>query len=93
MFIESKCSPFNRTYNENAAKRNSYSLRKKHCFTITPENTRKVSKYIVIKDEVVVSCEDDTGSSADVPSSTEPTSHVNLSVACLGSSQQPDTGQ
>ncbi|GIY85150.1 hypothetical protein CDAR_16341 [Caerostris darwini] len=51
------------------------------------------SADIVIKDEVVVSCEDDTGSSADVPSSTEPTSHVNLSVACLGSSQQPDSGQ
>ncbi|GIY85146.1 hypothetical protein CDAR_16321 [Caerostris darwini] len=50
------------------------------------------SADIVIKDEVVVSCVDDTKSSADVPSSTEPTSHVNLSVACLGSGQQPHSG-
>ncbi|GIY63584.1 hypothetical protein CDAR_442431 [Caerostris darwini] len=51
------------------------------------------SADIVIKDEFVVSSEDCHGISADVPSCTEPTSHVTLSVACLGSSQQPDNGQ
>ncbi|GIY69383.1 hypothetical protein CDAR_470611 [Caerostris darwini] len=51
------------------------------------------SADIVLKDEFVVSSEDYTGSSAVVPPSTEPTSHVTLSVARLGSSQQPDNDQ
>ncbi|GIY69420.1 hypothetical protein CDAR_470821 [Caerostris darwini] len=42
------------------------------------------SADIVIKDELVVCSEEYTNSSADVPPSTEPTSHVTLSVACLG---------
>ncbi|GIY85136.1 hypothetical protein CDAR_16281 [Caerostris darwini] len=44
---------------------------------------REPSADIVIKDEFGVCNEDYTGSSADVPLSTEPTSHVTLSVACL----------
>ncbi|GIY69377.1 hypothetical protein CDAR_470551 [Caerostris darwini] len=51
------------------------------------------SADIVIKDEFIVSNEDYTGCSALVPPSTEPTSHVTLSVACLGSRQQPDNGR
>ncbi|GIY81368.1 hypothetical protein CEXT_198891 [Caerostris extrusa] len=99
MFIESKCFTFNRTYNENAANRNSYSLQcqkgngeavpvelavfiKEKLINFNPEPS--TSADIVIKEEVVVCSEDYIGSSADVPSSTEPTSHVTLSVACLG---------
>ncbi|GIZ01853.1 hypothetical protein CEXT_469681 [Caerostris extrusa] len=48
---------------------------------------------IVIKDEFIVCSQDYTGSSTDVPTCTQPTSHVTLSVACLGSSQKPDNGQ
>ncbi|GIY69380.1 hypothetical protein CDAR_470581 [Caerostris darwini] len=51
------------------------------------------SADIVIKDEFVVSSEDYTGCSVLVLSPTEPTSHVTLSVTCLGSRQQPDSGQ
>ncbi|GIY99355.1 hypothetical protein CEXT_224601 [Caerostris extrusa] len=51
------------------------------------------STDIVIKDEFVVCSKEYTGSSADVPPSTEPTSHVTLSVACLGSSQNRDSDQ
>ncbi|GIY51477.1 hypothetical protein CDAR_394511 [Caerostris darwini] len=49
------------------------------------------SADIVIKDEFVVYSENDT--SADVPPATVPTSHVTLSVACLGSGQKPDSDQ
>ncbi|GIY69416.1 hypothetical protein CDAR_470801 [Caerostris darwini] len=48
------------------------------------------SADVVIKEEFVVSKKDYTGSSAIVPPSTEPTSHVTLSVAGLTSNQQPD---
>ncbi|GIY69400.1 hypothetical protein CDAR_470711 [Caerostris darwini] len=58
---------------------------------IDPEPS--ASGDIVIKDEFVVCSEDYIGSSADVPPSIEPTSHVTLSVACLGSSQKSDNGQ
>ncbi|GIY69389.1 hypothetical protein CDAR_470641 [Caerostris darwini] len=51
------------------------------------------SADIVIKDEFVVCNEAFSGSSTNVPPSTEPTSHVTLSVACLGSSEQPDIGR
>ncbi|GIX97853.1 hypothetical protein CEXT_722121 [Caerostris extrusa] len=51
------------------------------------------SADIVIKDEFVVCSEDDTGYSADEPPSTEPTSHVTLSVACLGSGHKSCSDQ
>ncbi|GIZ01753.1 hypothetical protein CEXT_173451 [Caerostris extrusa] len=51
------------------------------------------SADMVIKHEFVVCSEDFSGSSADVPPSTEPTSHVTLPVACLASNQQTDNGQ
>ncbi|GIY69375.1 hypothetical protein CDAR_470541 [Caerostris darwini] len=51
------------------------------------------SADVVIKEEFVVSDEHYTGSSAHAPSSTEPTSRVTLSVACLGPSQKFDKGQ
>ncbi|GIY81370.1 hypothetical protein CEXT_198901, partial [Caerostris extrusa] len=51
------------------------------------------SADIVIKDEFVVCSEDDTASSADVPPSTEPTFHLTLSVACLGSGRKPCSDQ
>ncbi|GIY69397.1 hypothetical protein CDAR_470691 [Caerostris darwini] len=47
---------------------------------------------IVIKDEFIVCSEEYPGSSVHVLPYSEPTSHVTLSVACLGSSQQPDNG-
>ncbi|GIY69382.1 hypothetical protein CDAR_470601 [Caerostris darwini] len=51
------------------------------------------SADVVIKDEFVVCSEDYIGSSTDAPPSTQPTSHVTLSVAGLGSSQKFDNGQ
>ncbi|GIY85156.1 hypothetical protein CDAR_16391 [Caerostris darwini] len=55
---------------------------KEQAITFEPEAC--ASADIVIKDEFVICTEDDIVSSADVPPSTEPISHVTLSVACLG---------
>ncbi|GIY85152.1 hypothetical protein CDAR_16351 [Caerostris darwini] len=51
------------------------------------------SADIVIKEEFIVCSEDDTGSSVYESPSTEPTSHVTLSVACLGSGRKSNSDQ
>ncbi|GIY35531.1 hypothetical protein CEXT_411081 [Caerostris extrusa] len=48
------------------------------------------SADIAIKDEFIFCSEQYTGSCVHVPSSSDPTSHVTLSVACLGSGQNRD---
>ncbi|GIY69378.1 hypothetical protein CDAR_470561 [Caerostris darwini] len=58
-----------------------------------PSCSTSASTYVVIKDEFVVCSEDCSVSSAVVPPSTDLTSHITLSVACLRSSEQPDIGR
>ncbi|GIY35527.1 hypothetical protein CEXT_411041 [Caerostris extrusa] len=77
--------------NEDASRVEPAVFVKEEPIEIDPEPS--VSADIVIKDEFVVCSEDYTSSSVHVPPYSEPNSHVTLSVACLGSSQQPDNGQ
>ncbi|GIY69413.1 hypothetical protein CDAR_470781 [Caerostris darwini] len=77
--------------NEDAIRDETAIVVKEEPIELDPEPS--ASGDIVIKDEFIVCSEDYTGCSVLEPLSTEPTSHVTLSVACLRSRQQPDSGQ